>query len=352
MTFNIVISIAGKSKRFFDEGFQKPKYFLPMADGKTMIEHAIDTLNIPGQLILIVQQEHCDKYHIDKFLIEKYPSAIIRYLNYYTDGAAKSCYLAAKDLIDNDMPLVISNCDQSLEWNSLKFINILNTADVDGCVLTFFADTIKNSYAKVYENSTKISELAEKKVISNHSLVGVHGWKYGSDFCRSAELIFSNNIKANNEYYISISYNPLITNGKNIHIVPMDINEVYWSVGTPEQYYDYLQNKFSSVKKTTLSNMTRGWLIGDFEPSIYKTKDFEIAYLLHPKGQEWPAHVHNKANEYNILIKGSMKINNEYIHEKEIFIIPKGMLTKAKFLDDCEILCIKIPSVPDDKYSY
>ena len=230
MSFNIVISIAGKSQRFFEEGFQKPKYFLPMANGKTMIEMAIDTLNIPGQLILILQQEHCDKYDVDIFLKEKYPSAILTYLDYYTEGAAQSCYIAAKKIIDNDTPLIISNCDQLLEWDSAEFIDKTLQEDIDGCVLTFFADTIKNSYALTDNESSKIIKLAEKEVISNKSLVGVHSWKKGSDFCRSAEILFRDNIRANNEYYISISYNPLIQAGKSIHIVPLkeNIGEKYW----------------------------------------------------------------------------------------------------------------------------
>jgi len=352
MTFNIVISLAGKSQRFFDAGFLQPKYYLPMADGKSMIEHSIDSLNISGNLILIVQKEHCDKYSIDTFLKEKYPASTICYLEQYTQGAAESVYLATRHLIDNDSPLIISNCDQTLEYDSNDFLNKTLEENVDGCVLTFYANTTKNSYAKVADNSSKIIELAEKVVISNDSLVGVHSWKKGSDFCRSAEILFDKNIRANNEYYISISYNPLIESNKNIHIVPMKQHEVYWSVGTPEQYYDYLQKKFGSVKKSNLDSMTRGWLIGNFEPSILKTDLFEIGYLKHHKGQIWPAHVHKEADEYNILVKGSMTINNESINQGEIFIIPKNMLTSAKFLEDCEIVCIKVPSLPKDKYSY
>lgn len=354
MAFNIVISLAGKSQRFFDEGFTQPKYYLPMADNKTMIEHAIDSLQIEGQLILIVQKEHCDKYKIDLFLKEKYPSAIIRYLNYYTQGAAESIYLATKDLIDNDNPLIISNCDQSLEWNSKDFIAKTLEDNIDGCVLTFYANTTKNSYAKIEESSTKISHMAEKVVISEHSLVGVHSWKHGSDFCRSAETMFSKNIRANNEYYISISYIPLIESNKSIHIVPLkeSVGEVYWSVGTPEQYYDYLQKKFGTVKKTRLDSMVRGWCVGNFEPSILKTDLFEVGYLKHPKGQVWPAHIHKKVDEYNILIKGKMNINNETIEAGEIFVVPHGMLTSAKFLEDCEIVCIKTPSITTDKYNY
>jgi len=47
-----------------------------------------------------------------------------------------------------------------------------------------------------------------------------------------------------------------------------------------------------------------------------------------------------------------MIINNENIEEKDIFIIKKGMLTKPQFLENCEILCIKVPSIPTDKFCY
>ena len=355
MFFNIVISLAGKSQRFFDEGFTKPKYYLPMADSKTMIEHSIDSLNISGNLILILQREHCKKYQIDTFLKEKYPNAKVCFLDSYTEGAAESVYLATKDLIDNDTPLVISNCDQTLEWDSSDFVKKTLEDSVDGCVLTYSSDLQKNSYAMTEEGSTKIVRLAEKEVISHDSLVGVHSWKKGSDFCRSAENMFANNIRANNEYYISISYNSLILQNKSIHTVPLkeDLGEKYYSVGTPEQYYSYLETKFGAIKsKDTLDTMKRGWLVGHFTPSILRTDMFEVAYMRHKKGEYWPPHVHSEISEYNVLIRGKMKMNNDLISEGEIFNIPKNMLTKAVFLEDCEVLFIKTPSVPSDKHCF
>ena len=41
------------------------------------------------------------------------------------------------------------------------------------------------------------------------------------------------------------------------------------------------------MKITKLSDYTRGWIIGDFEPSIFRTKDFEVAVLNHKKDEEW-----------------------------------------------------------------
>ena len=104
MSFNIVISLGGKSQRFFDAGFIQPKYYLPMADGKTMIEHAIDTLNISGNLILIVQKIHCEKYNIDKlgyFNFMLTSSQRIDDIKYYTNKVYKKIL---KEFYNLDIP--------------------------------------------------------------------------------------------------------------------------------------------------------------------------------------------------------------------------------------------------------
>jgi len=41
-----------------------------------------------------------------------------------------------------------------------------------------------------------------------------------------------------------------------------------------------------------LKNMFRGWFVGNFEPSIYKTDQFEVGVLFHSKGEKWPNHFH------------------------------------------------------------
>lgn len=347
---NIVIPLSGRSSRFLNYGFQKPKFLLPLHDGKTMIEGAVDTLGLEGQLIFIVQTEHCEKFNIDNFLKEKYPTSIIKYLDHYTEGCVQSVLEACGSLINNDFPLVISNCDQYLEWDPSLFLNIISDSECDGCVLTYYANTNKNSYIRV-DNAGNGIELREKKVISDNSLVGVHYWKKGSYFIESASDMISNNIRDNNEYYVSTSYNYLINKGYKIKMCPLTINDIYHTIGVPETYYDFLQLKLP-IERNSLNKMTRGWFIGDFEPNVMRTKDYEVGVLHHKEGEVWPAHLHKEADEINVLIKGSMIINNISINSGEIFKIPKGLLTKAKFLEDCEIVCVKTVSNTKDKYNY
>lgn len=104
------------------------------------------------------------------------------------------------------------------------------------------------------------------------------------------------------------------------------------------------------MRKLKLSDMHRGWLIGNFEPSVLKTDLFEVGVLTHVKGEEWPNHYHALATEYNVLIEGSMTVNNRLIEVGDIFIFDKMEACKPTFHEDCKILCIKIPSIPGDKH--
>jgi len=104
------------------------------------------------------------------------------------------------------------------------------------------------------------------------------------------------------------------------------------------------------MKIHKLTDFTRGWFIGDFEPSVLKTEQFEVGYLFHPKGQEWPDHYHKLGTEYNLLVKGSMRICGETINEGDLFIIDPYEVADPEFLEDCYIMCIKSPGNKGDKY--
>ena len=99
-----------------------------------------------------------------------------------------------------------------------------------------------------------------------------------------------------------------------------------------------------------LADFYRGWYVGNFEPSCFKTNDFEVGYLFHPKGEKWPAHYHKLATEINLLIEGEMFLNGVKLSVGEIFILKPYEIADPIFLTDCKILVIKTPSLPGDKY--
>ena len=99
-----------------------------------------------------------------------------------------------------------------------------------------------------------------------------------------------------------------------------------------------------------IEDFYRGWLIGDFEPSLIRTKDFEVGVLTHKKGEYWPKHYHKLADEYNVLLEGKMSVNGQNLNKGDVFIIEKNEVSEPVFLEDCTVLVIKVPSVIGDKY--
>ena len=104
------------------------------------------------------------------------------------------------------------------------------------------------------------------------------------------------------------------------------------------------------MKIYKIKDMKGGWYIGNFEPTAYKTKDFEVSLKDHPKGEVWPKHFHKEAIEINLIVKGEMRLNNVSLKQGDIFIIDKMEVVDPEFLKDCLIVCVKVPSVLGDKY--
>ena len=72
-------------------------------------------------------------------------------IDHVTSGASETC-LVAKKFINNNEPLIITNCDQRLEWDSNKFLSFINENSYDGIIVTHESNNPKHSYANVDEN--------------------------------------------------------------------------------------------------------------------------------------------------------------------------------------------------------
>jgi len=98
------------------------------------------------------------------------------------------------------------------------------------------------------------------------------------------------------------------------------------------------------------NNMKGGWFVGNFEPTAYKTENFEVSYKIHPKGEIWDHHYHKVATEINYLVTGRMRIQNTELTSGDIFIIEPNEVADPIFHEDCHIVCVKTASVKGDKY--
>lgn len=234
---NILIPLAGLGKRFSDEGFTEPKPLIKIQN-KEMILHAIDSLGINGKYLFVIRKSDFSE-NLKKILKLHNSDATIMEIDYLTDGPACTALLMKK-YINNEEPLVIANCDQIMWWDGEFFIKSINNNVHDGIIVTYYANTPKNSYAKV-DRSGRVINIKEKEVISNISLNGIHYWKHGKDFVDSAEEMIAKKDKSiNGEYYIGPTYNYMIKNNKRVGIFHIP-DVMHNSVGTPDDLREYLR---------------------------------------------------------------------------------------------------------------
>lgn len=233
---NVLIPMAGAGSRFASAGYTFPKPLIEV-HGKPMIQVVVENLNMEANFIYIVQKEHYEKYNLKYLLNLITPNCKIVQVEGVTEGAACTTLLA-KEFIDNDDHLIIANSDQYMDWNSNETMYAFGADSIDGGILTFHATHPKWSYARLDSNGF-VSEVAEKKVISEHATVGVYYWNKGSDYVKYAEQMITKNIRVNNEFYVAPVYNEAIADGKKIRI--KDIQKM-WGIGTPEDLNYFLEH--------------------------------------------------------------------------------------------------------------
>ena len=233
---NVLIPMAGAGSRFAQAGYTFPKPLIEVR-GKPMIQVVVENLNIEANYIFLVQKEHYETYNLKYLLNLIAPGCKIVQVDGLTDGAACTTLLA-KELIDNDAPLVMANSDQFVEWNSNECLYAFSADSIDGGILTFKATHPKWSYAKLDETGF-VSEVAEKKVISDEATVGIYYWRHGSDYVKYAEQMISKNIRTNGEFYTCPVFNEAIADGKKVRVKTID---KMWGIGTPEDLNYFLDN--------------------------------------------------------------------------------------------------------------
>ena len=233
---NVLIPMAGRGSRFADVGYTFPKPLIEV-NGKPMIQVVLENLNIEANYTFVVRKEHYEKYSLQYLLTLIAPGCNIIQVDELTEGSACTTLLA-KEFIDNDDPLLLANSDQFMEWNSNECLYAFNADGIDAGILTFKATHPKWSYAKVGEDGF-VSEVAEKKPISDDATVGVYFWKKGSDYVKYAEQMIEKDVRVNNEFYICPVFNEAIADGKKIRIKEI---ERMWGIGTPEDLNYFLEH--------------------------------------------------------------------------------------------------------------
>lgn len=104
------------------------------------------------------------------------------------------------------------------------------------------------------------------------------------------------------------------------------------------------------MKKARLDEMVRGWFVGNFEPSLYRTIAVEVGVKCYRAGDVEPRHYHKIATEITVIVSGLVRMNQREYSSGDIVIIEPGEDSDFEVLEDTVTTVVKLPGAANDKY--
>lgn len=105
------------------------------------------------------------------------------------------------------------------------------------------------------------------------------------------------------------------------------------------------------MKKFQLSDSgDRGWFIGDFPEAVVRTKDFEVCWQVDCQDIPQADHYHKVITEVQLVVRGCLVVNGEEFRPGDICVLEPGEEYRSHYLEPTDVIAVKFPSVPNDKY--
>ncbi len=103
------------------------------------------------------------------------------------------------------------------------------------------------------------------------------------------------------------------------------------------------------MRKYDANEFVGGWLVGNFEPTIFSSKDFEVALKIFSKGDTEDRHYQLSAHELTIVVSGDIRIGELAATSGEGILIDPLECSGFEALSEVSLVCVKWPSIPQDK---
>ena len=104
------------------------------------------------------------------------------------------------------------------------------------------------------------------------------------------------------------------------------------------------------MRKSNLKDMIKGWFIGQFEPTLFYSKDVEVAIKKYKKEDAEERHHHRVATEITVIVSGKVRMNDQVYKEDDIVIIEPFESTDFFALSDSVTAVVKFPGALNDKF--
>lgn len=104
------------------------------------------------------------------------------------------------------------------------------------------------------------------------------------------------------------------------------------------------------MRTARLQDMTKGWFVGSFSPTLLDTEAVEVAVKEYRAGDREGKHYHKIATEFTAVISGTVAMNGRQWTAGDIIVMEPGEATDFQAVTDAVTVVVKIPGAPNDKY--
>jgi hypothetical protein len=105
------------------------------------------------------------------------------------------------------------------------------------------------------------------------------------------------------------------------------------------------------MRHAALSDMVKGWFIGDFEPSVLRNRDCEVAVKTYNAGDCEALHHHRIATEVTVVVSGTVEMLGRRWEAGDIIVLEPGEATGFRACTPAVCVVVKTPSVAGDKFT-
>lgn len=104
------------------------------------------------------------------------------------------------------------------------------------------------------------------------------------------------------------------------------------------------------MKTAKLKDMVKGWFVGNFDPTLIRTNDVEVAVKEYRRGEYEARHYHKLSTEITVIASGRVRMNGEEYVKGDIIVIEPNQATDFEVLEDTITTVVKYPGANNDKY--
>lgn len=229
----IVIPMAGRSRRFTEAGYDRPKHMLPLY-GRSVFAHAVGSF--AGEFgrtpFLIICNTDVEAFVREECVALGLTDVAVATVDHVTAGQAETVALGLTGCgVDGGVPITIFNIDTFRP--GFAFPGDLPDG-LDGWLEVFRGEGSNWSYVKPAAGPERIAlETAEKRPISDLCCTGLYHFARADDFTWALEQ--ERAAPQATELYVAPLYNHLIRRGARIGYDVIDRAEVIFC-GTPAEY--------------------------------------------------------------------------------------------------------------------